>query len=80
MSEQVAEQVAQPEAAPEIQTPAEVASGGSGDEFLGNDTRRFKRTSKFITYQRCSKFSTFICQRTKIDRCRQGAITRKPYR
>ena len=34
MSEQVAEQVAQPETAAEIQTPAEIASGGSGDGFL----------------------------------------------
>ena len=33
MSEQVAEQVAQPDAAP-IETAAEVAQGGSGNDFL----------------------------------------------
>lgn len=33
MSEQVAEQVAQPDAAP-LETPAEVAQGGSGNDFL----------------------------------------------
>ena len=33
MSEQVAEQVAQPDAAP-VETPAEVAQGGSGNDFL----------------------------------------------
>ena len=33
MSEQVAEQVAQPDAAP-METPAEVAQGGSGNDFL----------------------------------------------
>ena len=34
MSLENAEQVAQPEAAPMMETPSEVASGGSGDEFL----------------------------------------------
>ena len=35
MSEQVAEQVAQPEAAPSmLETPAEVAQGGSGNGFM----------------------------------------------
>ena len=33
MSEQVAEQVAQPEL-PTLETPAEVAQGGSGNDFL----------------------------------------------
>ena len=33
MSEEAIEQVAQPEAAP-LETPAEVAQGGSGDDFL----------------------------------------------
>jgi hypothetical protein len=34
MSEEAIEQVAQPEAAPVMETPSEVASGGSGNEFL----------------------------------------------
>lgn len=34
MSEEAVEQVAQPEAAPMMETPSEVASGGSGNEFL----------------------------------------------
>lgn len=34
MSEEAIEQVAQPEAAPMMETPSEVASGGSGNEFL----------------------------------------------
>ena len=34
MSLENAEQVAQPEAAPMMETPSEVASGGSGNEFL----------------------------------------------
>ena len=33
MSEEAIEQVAQPEAAP-LETPAEIASGGSGNDFL----------------------------------------------
>jgi len=34
MSEEMVEQVAQPEAAPMMETPSEVASGGSGNDFL----------------------------------------------
>lgn len=34
MSEEAIEQVAQPDAAPMMETPSEVASGGSGNEFL----------------------------------------------
>ena len=34
MSLENTEQVAQPEAAPAMETPSEVASGGSGNEFL----------------------------------------------
>ena len=34
MSEEAVEQVAQPEVAPMMETPSEVASGGSGNEFL----------------------------------------------
>ena len=70
MSEQVAEQVAQPDAAP-METPAEVAQGGSGNDFLTMIPEDIREHPSFGPIKDVENLSAFIRQCTKIDWLRE---------